>query len=297
MGNLSNIQKLQEVLSIADAVLIGAGAGMSTSAGFDYEGKRFNRYFSDFETTFGFHDMYTGGFYPFPDLETFWGYWSRVIWVNRYMPIPNSTYTNLLNLVKDKDYFVITTNVDHCFQKSGFNKSKLYYMQGDYGLFQCSNGCHNKTYDNKQTIIDMLESQGFQIFSDFDLTPIDSKTKSTIDSDLIPICPMCGRPMTTNLRIDDSFVEDEGWHCANARYQKFLNKHKNSNVLLLEIGVGFNTPGIIKYPFWKFAKSNKKWTYACINKDQAYVPETIKENSICFNSDIDLLLSDILRLN
>lgn len=294
MKTQSNIQRLKAKLDEADAVIIGAGAGLSTSAGFLYSGTRFEKYFSDFEEKFGFHDMYTGGFYPFPDIETFWAYWSRAIWVNRYMSIPNSTYSDLLNLIKDKDYFVITTNVDHCFQKTGFEKSRLYYMQGDYGLFQCSTACHNKTYDNKETVVNMLKSQGFYINPEMDLVPRETYIKTKIVTDLIPKCSVCGRPMTTNLRIDDKFIEDEGWHKANARYANFVEQHKDNEVLLLELGIGFNTPGIIKYPFWKFAKTHKNWTYACINVGQAYVPDTIMENSICIDADIDEVIQQLL---
>lgn len=295
MNTTDNILKLNAKLDEAEAVIIGAGAGLSTSAGFEYAGERFKEYFSDFEERFGFHDMYAGGFYPFPDIETFWAYWSRAIWVNRYMPIPNSTYSDLLNLIKNKDYFVITTNVDHCFQRSNFEKSRLYYMQGDYGLFQCSAACHNKTYDNNEVVVNMLTSQGFCINSDMNLVPRETNIKAKIATNLIPKCPVCGRPMTTNLRIDDKFVEDEGWHKANARYNSFVEQNKGNSVLLLELGVGFNTPGIIKYPFWKFAKTNKNWAYACINASQAYVPDTIKENSICIDADISKVVKSMLQ--
>ena len=154
-----NIEKLKEALQSADAVVIGAGAGLSTSAGFVYNGERFQKYFSVFAAKYGFQDMYSGGFYPYSTKEEFWAYWSRYIWVNRYMDAPKPVYDDLFQLVKDKDYFVITTNVDHCFQKVGFDKKRLFYTQGDYGLFQCSEPCHSKTYDNEEMVRNMMEQQ------------------------------------------------------------------------------------------------------------------------------------------
>ena len=154
------IQRLGNVLEEADAVIIGAGAGLSTSAGFVYDGERFQKYFGDFKEKYGFRDMYSGGFYPYDTLEEHWAYWSRYIWINRYADAPKPVYDELLALVKDKDYFVLTTNVDHCFQKAGFDKERLFYTQGDYGLFQCSVPCHKKTYDNEEIIRKMIEAQG-----------------------------------------------------------------------------------------------------------------------------------------
>lgn len=267
---MNEIKKIKSVLENSDALAIGAGAGLSTSAGFTYSGGRFEKYFADFQTRYGFNDMYTGGFYPYKTLEEHWAYWSRYIMINRYMDATIPVYEELFELVKDKNYFIITTNVDHCFQKAGFDKSRLFYTQGDYGLFQCSEPCHQKTYDNEEQIRAMYESQK------------DMK----IPTELLPKCPVCGKPMSMNLRADDTFVEDEGWHKAALRYQDFLNGNKDRNLVYLELGVGGNTPGIIKYPFWNMTYSNPKAKYICINKGEAVVPKEIENQSICVNNDI-----------
>ncbi|MBR1737559.1 MAG: Sir2 silent information regulator family NAD-dependent deacetylase [Firmicutes bacterium] len=271
------ILSLKNELVSADSVVIGAGAGLSTSAGFTYSGERFEKYFSDFGSKYGFSDMYSGGFYPYDSPEEFWAYWSRYIWCNRYMDIENGTYKLLFDLVKDKDYFVITTNVDHLFRKAGFDKERLFYTQGDYGLFQCSEPCHNKTYDNEEIIKDMIEFQS------------DMK----IPNELIPKCPKCGRPMTTNLRCDDKFVEDDGWHNAAKRYNDFIKSHRNAHILFLELGIGSNTPAIIKYPFWQMTLENKNSIYACINYGEAYAPEDIADRAVCINSDIKTILQKL----
>ena len=272
---------LAEKISSADAVIIGAGAGLSTSAGFTYSGERFSKYFSDFKEKYGFTDMYYGGFYPYKTLEEYWAYWSRYIYINRYTTAPKTVYADLLRLVKDKDYFVITTNVDHQFQKAGFDKKRLFYTQGDYGLFQCSKPCCNKTYDNESLVKEMIERQK------------DMK----IPTELIPKCPVCGAPMTMNLRADDTFVQDEGWYAASGRYSDFLRRHKNLNVLYLELGVGGNTPVIIKFPFWKMTAENKNAFYACINFGEAVCPEQIKKQSICLNYDIGEVLVKLIQKN
>ena len=273
----SEIERLKEEIEAADAIVIGAGAGLSTAAGFTYSGERFERFFSDFEAKYGFHDMYSGGLFPFETSEEMWAYWSRFIWCNRYMDIDNGTYKVLSQLVKDKDYFVITTNVDHQFQKAGFDKNRLFYTQGDYGLFQCSEPCHNQTYDNEAIVEDMIEFQE------------DMK----IPTDLIPKCPKCGKPMTMNLRSDDKFVEDEGWHRAAEQYDDFLQTHKGQHILFLELGVGYNTPVIIKYPFWKMTAQNPKAVYACLNYGEAYAPDEIGSQSILINGDIHEVLAKI----
>ena len=277
-GNYSdNIQRLREALDKADAVVIGAGAGLSTAAGFTYTGERFDRYFSDFAGKYGFSDMYSGGFYPFAALEEFWAYWSRYIFINRYTDAPKPVYENLLSLVHDKDYFVITTNVDHCFQKAGFDKKRLFYTQGDYGLFQCSGPCCQETFDNKNLIRQMMEQQ----------------KDMRIPSELLPVCPHCGKPMTMNLRADDKFVEDEGWHQAAKRYENFLRTRKNVRILFLELGVGYNTPVIIKYPFWRMTAQNKAATYACINCGEAVCPAEIEKQSICIDADIGAVMNEL----
>ena len=265
-----NIEKLKEKIRTADAVVIGAGAGLSTAAGFTYSGERFEKYFSDFRKKYGFEDMYSGGFYPYQTPEEHWAYWSRYIFVNRYQDAPKPVYENLLKLIADKDYFVITTNVDHCFQKAGFDKKRLFYTQGDYGLFQCNEPCCQETFDNEAIVLEMLKQQK------------DMK----IPTELLPVCPHCGKPLTMNLRSDDKFVEDEGWHRAAERYQNFLRTRAGGKILFLELGVGYNTPVIIKYPFWQMTAKNPNATYASINKGQAVCPTEIRHKSICINDNI-----------
>lgn len=276
---LDNIEKLRAALTNAEAVLIGAGAGLSTAAGFTYTGERFEQYFSDFAQKYGFTDMYSGGFYPFPAREEYWAYWSRYIYINRYMDAPKPVYETLLTLVRGKDYFVITTNVDHCFQKAGFDKARLFYTQGDYGLFQCSGPCCAETFDNEDVIREMVERQ----------------RDMRIPSELIPVCPNCGAPLTMNLRADERFVEDEGWHDASRRYDNFLQTRQYKRLLLLELGVGYNTPVIIKYPFWAMAAQHPAVTYACINTGEAGCPERIAKKSICIDADIAQALNDLNR--
>lgn len=277
--------EFQEVLDQTDTVLIGAGAGLSTAAGFAYGGEPFRRYFADFDEKYGFHDMYSGGFYPFPTLEEHWAYWSRFVFLNRYCDPPKPVYKNLLELVKDKDYFVLTTNVDHCFQKAGFDKHRLFYTQGDYGLWQCSKSCHNKTYDNGDIIRQMVEAQGFQVTGQGMKLPTGTVSKMAVPTELVPHCPKCGAPMAMNLRADHTFVQDEGWYTAAGRYDDFVRRHKNTPVLYLELGVGMNTPGIIKYNFWRQVYQNPKANYICINKGQSYAPREIANRSICLDMD------------
>lgn len=272
-----SIDRLKNKIKTADAVVIGAGAGLSTAAGFTYSGERFAKYFSDFIEKYHFKDMYSAGFYPFETLEEHWAYWSRYIYINRYMDAPNDTYKRLLELVKDKNYFVLTTNVDHQFQKAGFDKHRLFYTQGDYGLFQCSKPCHDKTYDNEEMICRMVDGQ----------------KNMRIPSELVPKCPECGKPITMNLRCDDTFVQDEGWYKASERYSDFLRRHEGVHILFLELGVGFNTPVIIKYPFWQMAAKNPNAVYACVNFDEAFCPDELKDKSICINEDIAKVLRNI----
>ena len=272
------IPKLKTALDEADAVVIGAGAGLSTSAGFTYDGERFQKYFADFEAKYGFHDMYSGGFYPYATPEEHWAYWSRYILINRYTDAPKPVYEELFRLVKDKDYFVITTNVDHCFQKAGFDKKRLFYTQGDYGLFQCSEPCCQETWDNEAVIKQMVAEQK------------DMK----IPSALVPHCPRCGKPLTMNLRSDDRFVEDDGWHAAAGRYANFLRTREGQKILFLELGVGYNTPVIIKYPFWQMTAKNPRATYACINRGEVFCPDEIADRAICVDGDIGAVLEKVL---
>lgn len=290
----NGIHKLREALDSVDAVVIGAGAGLSASAGFAYTGERFEKYFCDFIEKYHFRDMYSGGFFPYPTLEEHWAYWSRYIYINRYMNAPKAVYNKLYELVKDKDYFVLTTNVDHCFQKAGFDKHRLFYTQGDYGLFQCSKPCHAATYENEDTIRKMVRAQGYVIGENGVLIlPEDITPKMAIPTELIPHCPKCGKPMSMNLRADDTFVEDEGWRCASERYAEFLRRHQNMKVLFLEAAVGFNTPTIVKYSFWHMVSEWKNAVYACLNYGEACAPDEIKKKSICINGDIGEILGQL----
>ena len=288
------ISRLKKEIETADAIVIGAGAGLSTSAGLTYSGERFERYFFDFAKKYGIRDIYSGGFYPFPDEETRWAWWARHIYYNRYIDAPKPVYQELLLLVKDKDYFVVTTNVDHQFQRAGFYKKRLFYTQGDYGLFQSVNPSIRKTYDNEEWVIKAMETQGFirdenGVFQ----VPENGELKMKIPTSLIPRCPEDGSDVTMNLRADDSFVEDEGWHRASAAYADFLRRHENLHVLYLELGVGANTPVIVKYPFWQMTKANDKAVYACLNYGEAFCPGEIEDRSICIDGDIGTLLTEI----
>ncbi|MCI9080383.1 MAG: Sir2 silent information regulator family NAD-dependent deacetylase [Lachnospiraceae bacterium] len=272
-----SIQKVKEKIENADAVIIGAGAGLSASAGFTYSGKRFEDNFPDFIEKYGFKDMYSAGFYPYETLEEHWAYWSRYIFINRYQNAPKPVYNDLYSLVQNKNYFVLTTNVDHCFQKAGFDKHRLFYTQGDYGLWQCSVPCHNNTYDNGTVIKKMVASQ----------------ENMHIPSSLIPRCPVCGAPMSMNLRADNTFVEDNGWHVAAERYKNFIHHHKGLKILYLELGVGSNTPGIIKYPFWQMTAENPKAVYVCVNYGEAVCPREIEKQSVCINGDIGEIINQL----
>lgn len=269
-----NIERLREKIDQADAVLIGAGAGLSTSAGYTYSGDRFHRFFQDFSEKYGIMDMYSGGFYPFETTEEHWAYWSRFIYHNRYDVEQKKVYQDLLQIVKKKNYFVLTTNVDHQFQLAGFDKNRIFYTQGDYGLFQCSAPCHGSTYDNEDTIRRMVLEQ----------------ENMRVPKHLIPKCPVCGEHMTMNLRSNDRFVEDAGWHVAGERFTGFVESHKNDRILYLELGVGYNTPGIIKYPFWKMAAQNQNATYININLDKSTCPKEIEQQSTCMKADIGHVL-------
>lgn len=272
------LSRLKDKIAAADAIVIGAGAGLSTSAGFDYSGERFEKYFADFHKKYGITDMYSGGFYPFETLNEYWAWWSRHILVNRYNAPVGKPYSDLLKAVSDKDYFVLTTNVDHRFQLAGFDKKRLFYTQGDYGLWQCSEPCCNETFDNENAVRTMVKEQ----------------CNMKIPDELIPRCPHCGKPMAMNLRRDDSFVQDEGWYTAAERYEEFIRRHRNLHILFLELGVGFNTPGIIKYPFMQMTTENPKAIYACINMNEAYVPDEITDRAICIDGDIGKVIENII---
>lgn len=277
MSYTEQCSAIKQTIDEADCIVVGAGSGLSTSAGYTYSGERFEKNFSDFIEKYDLPDMYSGGFYEFDSLEEHWAYWSRYIMINRYIDIENDVYSNLLKLVKDKDYFVLTTNVDHCFQKAGFDKNRLFYTQGDYGLFQCSEPCCQETYENENLVKKMYVQQK------------DMK----IPSELIPYCPRCGKPMSMNLRADSTFVQDQGWYKAADRFQEFMERHFYKNVVYLELGVGYNSPGVIKYPFWKYTNENPNARYICINYGEAYAPKEIEDRSICLNGDIAKVLRDM----
>ena len=271
----TQVDKLRDALAMSDAVVVGAGAGLSTAAGYTYSGPRFSRLFGDFAARYGFSDMYSGGFYPYDTLEEHWAFWSRYVLCNRYEPIPGGVYQQLLDLLRDRDYFVLTTNVDHCFQRAGFDKQRLFYTQGDYGLFQCSRPCCQETWDNEDAIHAMVDQQ----------------SNLRIPGELVPHCPHCGAPATMNLRSDGTFVEDEGWHKAASRYSEFLRRHEGMRTLYLEIGVGGNTPGIIKYPFWQMAAANPRAAYACVNLGEAYAPRELERQSILIDASANEVIA------
>lgn len=271
------IGKVRQALHEADAVVIGAGAGLSTSAGLTYSGPRFQEHFGDFIQKYKIQDMYSGGFYPFETLEEHWAWWSRQIMINRYEKAPKPVYDELLKLVHDKDYFVLTTNVDHQFQLAGFDKERLFYTQGDYGLWQCSEPCCQKTWDNEETVRRMVAEQ----------------RDMRVPTELVPHCPVCGKPMTMNLRCDNIFVQDRGWYAACSRYEDFLRRHEGANVVYLELGVGGNTPVIIKYPFWKMTYQNANAFYVCINLSESYCPKEIQTRAVCINGDVGTALQEL----
>lgn len=285
--NTSKIEKLQQALEQSETIIIGAGSGLSSAAGFCYNGERFQKYFKDFEAKYHFKDMYTGGFYPYKTLNEYWAYWSRYIYINRYVNPPKPLYNKLYDSIKKKDYFVITTNVDHCFQRAGFDKQRLFYTQGDYGLLQCSVPCHTYTYDNEEMILKMMESQGYRIDTDSGIYTM------FVPDELIPYCKKCGNPMVMNLRADDTFVQDKYWYQAAERYHTFLNQHKNTKVLFLELGVGYNTPSIIKYPFWKMTGEWSQAKYVCVNQSDTFIPKQIEKKAICINDNIELVINQI----
>lgn len=272
------VATLRHELDAADAILVGAGAGLSTAAGFTYSGERFDEHFADFRDAFGITDMYSGGFYPFPDQETYWAWWSRFIWLNRYETGVGQPYLDLMSQLTGRDYFVLTTNVDHQFQKAGIDKDRLFYTQGDYGLFQCARNCSGRTYDNEELVRLMVEDQH----------------DMRIPTELIPRCPDCGEPLVPNLRVDESFCEDKGWHAAAARYQAWREAHRTGRVLYLELGVGGNTPGIIKYPFWQAVADNSQATYVCVNRGEAFAPGDLSARSILIDANLATAVRNLM---
>lgn len=276
---MDNIKKLREWIRNADAIVIGAGAGLSTSAGIVYDGNRFFDNFKDFIDRYGLTDMYTSGFYRFKTQEEKWAYWSRHIVLNRYEVGPTSVYEDLKDIVSDKEHFVITTNADHQFWISGFDDINIFATQGDYGLLQCAKGCHRKLYDNEALIKEMCSAE----------------SDCLIPSKMVPKCPVCNGDMEVNLRKDSTFIEDDKWHESADRYSNFIEKYCEKNILFIELGVGYNTPGIIKFPFLQMTKSFDKARYVCINQGQSFAPDYLSGKALCIDGDIGEILKDVLE--
>lgn len=278
-GSYENeLAKLKNSFYTADAVIVGAGSGLSASAGLDFAGERLTSLFGDFVKKYGITDMYTGCFAPFESNEERWAYWARWAWYNRYLDIPKNTLQKLYTLLSGKDYFVLTTNIDHTFIRAGFPKERLCYTQGDFGLFQCSKPCHLETYDNYDILKQMIEQEK------------DMK----IPAELIPHCPKCGREMDFNLFWDNTFVRDKGWHIAHDRYENYIAAHNKGHILYLELGVGYNSPGVIKYPFWQMAAENPDATFASVNLSLPSYPAFLQERSIVISADIDRVITDLM---
>lgn len=280
---MNNYKKFSEVLDLieeAEAIVVGAGSGLSAASGITYSGPRFEKLFSDFISKYGFLDMYSAGFYPFDSLEEYWAYWSKHIYYNRYIPIAGEPYRYLLQLLEGTNYFVITTNVDHQFQKAGFDRECLFYTQGDYGLLQCSKACHAKVYENKSLIKKMVIQQ-----KDF-----------RIPSYLVPHCPKCGALQAVHLRVDQFFVEDDGWHAAQRHYLNFLEENKDKKILFLELGVGYNTPVIIKYPFMKMTYQNRQARYIYFNQEKLVIPKELEAQTIDLQGDIKETVRAIVHI-
>ena len=280
MSYEEQIEQAADMVKEADAVLIGAGAGLSTAAGLNYGGKRFKNNFGEFIDKYGsmyMKDMYSAGFYPFPTEEAKWGYWSKHSYINRIEPEGLPLYKKVYEMIKDKEHFVLTTNVDHQFFKAGFADEDIFATQGDYGLIQCEKGCHNKTYN----AINMFKQMN------------QARKECLVPSYMVPKCPVCGGTMAMNLRCDQYFVEDEHWHEAAKRYGEFLEICTGKKIVLLELGVGFNTPTIIRFPFEKMMREYKEWTFVRLNIDEAVIPEGLGNRCIGINEDMVKSVSDI----
>lgn len=274
------VEAAANAIEEAEYVLIGAGAGLSAAAGLTYGGKRFTDNFPEFIEKYGMTDMYSAGFYPFPSEEARWGYWSKHVYVNRIEPEALPLYKKVYELVKNKKYFVLTTNADHQFYKAGFGEDKIFATQGDYGLVQCMRGCHQKTYDD----IFMMKQMN------------EAREDCKIPSHMVPRCPVCGGPMAMNLRCDQYFVEDAAWHEAEEHFGAFLNECRKKKVVLLELGIGFNTPTIVRFPFEKLTREKENMTLIRLNLDEAIVPESLGKRAIGINSDMEKSITDILNI-
>lgn len=274
------IKHATALIKESEYILIGAGAGISTAAGLTYNGKRFTDNFSEFIKKYGtiyMKDMYTAGFYPFPTQEEKWGYWSKHSLLNRFLPPALPLYKQLYDIIKEKNYFVLTTNVDHQFYKSGFEAKRIFATQGDYGAIQCEKACHPKIYNAKKQFYAMDKA----------------RQNCMIPSYMVPKCPVCGGNMTMHLRSDNYFVEDENWHNMASHYIDFLEKMHGKKGVLLELGVGFNTPAIIRFPFEKMTYENSNLSLIRLNLNEAMVPEILEDRVIGIGGDMSKTISDL----
>ncbi len=273
------LEKGKSAINQADFILLGGGAGLSAAAGIKYSGPRFTENFGPFIKKYGLTDMYSAGFYPFKTEEERWAYWSKHISINRYEPDATPLYKDLFKLVRDRDYFVITTNVESQFMKAGFSPDKLFEVQGNYGELQCTKGCHQKSYPNESIIKEMVNKT------------VDCK----IQSDLVPKCPVCGGKMDPHLRINQYFVQDENWYEMNQAYNEFLQKTKGKKIIYMELGIGFNTPGIVRYPFERMTYENDHATLIRLNKDNPDGIEENKDKTIAFTEDMQEVVTKFMR--
>lgn len=273
----SSILQAKQAIKQADYIIIGAGAGLSTAAGLLYSGEKFKKDFKEFIEKYHFEDLYSASFYNFKTQEEKWAFFAKMIKLNRYNETPLKLYQELYEIVKNKEYFILSTNVDGQFYNSGFDRKKVFEIQGDYSYLQCENACHNKLYNNKELVEKWIHN-----------------TKNCkIPSNLVMKCPVCGGNMDMNLRKDENFVQDEHWYEMSQRYDEFLNKIQNKNVVLLEIGVGFNTPGIIRFPFEQMTANNLRTTLIRINKDYPSPMLEIENKTISFDEDTNKIIEDL----
>ena len=271
----SRILQAKQAIKQADYIIIGAGAGLSTAAGLEYSGESFQTNFKEFIDKYDFDNLYSASFYEFETQEEKWAFFAKMIKLNRYNEKPLKLYQELYEIVKNKEYFVLSTNVDGQFYNSGFDKDKVFEIQGDYSYLQCENACHNKLYDNRELVEKWLQN-----------------TKDCkIPSNLVMKCPVCGGNMDMNLRKDANFAQDENWYRQSKRYSEFLARAKN--VVLLEIGVGFNTPGIIRFPFEQMTANNEQITLIRINKDYPLPMLEISSKTISFDEDTNKIIEDL----
>ncbi len=275
------IEQAARAIREADHVLLGAGAGMSTAAGAEYGGKFFEENFAEFQKIYGkgpyMRDMYSAGFYPFPDQESKWGLWSHLALLAGADLDVTRLHKTLLNALKGKKLFLLSTNADHQFEKAGYPEEQIFATQGSYRRIQCKRGCHPKTYDS------------VELFRRMELERKDGR----IPGALVPRCPVCGGEMTMNLRVDDCFVQDDDWYAAEERFSRFLSRALGCRLVLLELGVGFNTPTIIRFPFEKLAREHKNITLVRLSRSKALVPAGLGERAVGINADMAKSITDL----